>query len=481
MINPDYWKKLKNGLDYLIAEHKLEKKQIYVLPADEYAITVIEYLRENNFEVTAILDTRSELVGQKLCGVPITEVEDSLCPFYPDKQVVLETSYWNMTLIVKLDFIECWHNDRRFLICEDIPDKKPAKSIGCFRKIGARIKNCAPINIFRKSRLNRKAQSKLDELALTSTGKQYLFPHASIGDIFILGTYLSQNNSKFRVPFTLIVVGNACKKIAIKSGFEHVISIDQSTMDMLLSYKMFMGEDLESVEILHYDFLGRCICNPLFDQKKITFYECYKYMVFGEATNFINQSMESQKENVTSYCKRNGIVKGKTVILAPYNKSIPDISPVLWEALARELQTLGYTVITNSAKDLERPVYRTRAVGIPLETINEVVEYAGYFIGVRSGLCDVISGCNAKKIVIFPKLKGVESSILDFYQFECLGLKYPINDIECKQVPDIPDTVDEILSLFDLNRERKGKGKNEEALEKNLSGNKVALGDSKKV
>lgn len=448
MINLDYWKKLKDSLDYLIMEHKLEKKRIYVLPADEYAVNVIEYLRENKFEVEAVLDTRSELVGAKLCDVPITKLEDSLYPFYPDKQVVLETSYWNTTLIVKLDFIECWHNIRRFLLCEDIHNKKSKNFLKCFRKLGSRIKKCGPINIFRRGRLNRKAQSKLDELAFASAGKQYLFPHASIGDIFILGTYLSQNNSKFKNPFTLIVVGNACKKIAMKSGFEHVISIDQSTMDMLLCYKMFMGEDLETVEILHYDFLGRCICTSLFDQKKFTFYECYKYMVFGEATRFINQSMEFPKANVTSYCKQNGIVKGKTVILAPYNKSIPDISPALWEALARELQTLGYTVITNSAKDIERPVYQTRAVGIPLETINEVVEYAGYFIGVRSGLCDVISGCNAQKIVIYPKLKGVESTVLDFYGFECLGLKYPIHDFECKQVPDIPDTVDEILSLL---------------------------------
>ena len=480
MINPDYWKKLKDGLDYIIAEHKLEKKQIYVLPADEYAVNVIEYLRENKFEVEAVLDNRSELVGETLCGIPIKEVQDSLYPFCPDGQVVLATSYWNTSLIAKLDFIECWHNISRFLLCEDIYCKEVHKTPGFTSKVIARVKAYGPVNILRRSRLHRKAQAKLDELTLLSVGKQYLFPHASIGDIFILGTYLSQNNEKFRHPFTLIVIGNACKKIAIRSGFEHVISIDQATMDMLLFYKMFMGDDLKSVEILHYDFIGRCICNPIFDQKKFTFYECYECMVFGEATNFINQSMESHKANVTNYCKQNGIVKGKTVILAPYNKSIPDISPVFWETLARELRKLGYTVITNSSKTEEQPVYQTQAVGIPLETINEIVEYAGYFIGVRSGLCDVISGCNAQKIVVSPKLKGVESTVMDFYGFKYLSLEHPIDEIECKRIPDVQDTVCEILSLL-LEEERKGKKKNEEAFGENTSGNKAISTAPKRV
>ena len=448
MINPDYWKKLKDGLDCLIEEHRLEGKQIYVLPADEYAVEVVEYLKSHNLEVDTILDNRSELVGERLCGIRIQDIQDVLYPFHSDKQVVLATSYWNMPMIQKLDFIECWHNVSRFLLCEDIYRREPEKAPSHFDRLVDRIKGYGPVNVLRRYRLHRRAQNKIDEISRNSCGKLYLFPHPSIGDIFILGTYLSQNNEKFKDPFTLVVVGNACKKIAIQSGFKNVEVVDHNTMNILLFYKMFMGEDLETVEILHYDFLGRCICNPIFDQKKFTFYDCYKCMVFGDDTKFVNSNMEERKKDVSEYCKKQGIVKGKTVILAPYNKSLPDVSPVLWESLTAALRKQGYTVVTNSANAAERPVHGTLALGIPLETINEVVEYAGVFIGMRSGLCDVVSGCNARKIVISPNLKGVESTIEEFYGFGSLELQYPMDEVECDRIPDVKDAIQEIMEII---------------------------------
>ena len=149
MVNPDYWMKLKDGVDYLIMNHQLDGKQIFVLPADEYAVEVIEYLREKKFEVTAIIDNRGELVGEQLCGIPILELQDSLYPFNSKKHVVLATSYWNIPLIEKCDFIECWHNISRFLLCEDIYRKIPQKVPSSFNRLVERIKGYGPVNVLR--------------------------------------------------------------------------------------------------------------------------------------------------------------------------------------------------------------------------------------------------------------------------------------------------------------------------------------------
>ena len=449
MVNLEYWNKLKDGVDYLISNHQMDDKQIFVCPADEYAVEVIEYLRDKKYDVAAIIDNRSELIGEQLSGIRIMEVQDVLYPFNKNKHIVLATSYWNISLIEKFDFIECWHNISRFLLCEDIYRKVPERVPSRFDKLVERIKTFGPVNVIRRGGLYRRAQAVIDEIMLSSAEKLYLFPHASIGDIFILGTYLSQNCSRFQPPFSLVVIGNACKKVAIESGFEDVIAISQETMDMLLFYKIFMGDELKSIEILHYDFLGRCIYNSIFDQKKFTFAQCYSCMVFNEETKYINNGIVSKKPDVKKYCKKNGIIMGKTVILAPYSKTLPDISPVFWETLARELIKSDYVVITNSGKAAERPVYGTTALSIPLEYIGAVVEYAGYFISIRSGLCDVVSGCNARKVAVLPKLKGVESTVEDFYGFKHLNLQYPFDEIECERIPNVKDTVRILLSILD--------------------------------
>lgn len=448
MINSEYWGRLKSSLDYLIEKKTLEGKRIYVLPADEYAVEVIEYLNKNNFKIEAVLDNYTGIIGQTLRGVPIKAVQDSLYPFYPERQVVLATSYNNISLIEKLDFIECWHNVTRFLLCENMLGRTQKKRLGFFRAWKDKVKRFGLINILCKSIHYHKAQTVMNKLHL-STKKVYLFPHAAIGDIFILGTYLAQNNAKFESPFTLVVVGITCKKIALNYGFEHVLSVNQQEMDILLSYKMFMGDELQTVEILHYDFLNRSIYGPIFDQKKFTFYECYEHLVFGAITTFDNKVKAVSESDVNAYCKTKKIVRGRTVVLAPYNKSIPDISPVMWETLARELHRKGYMVITNSAKADERAVFGTQAVGIPLDILHEVIEYAGFFVGIRSGLCDIVSGCNARKVVIFPQLKGARSTVLDFYGFEHFDLKYPIKEIECKRVPDVENSVYKILNYLE--------------------------------
>ena len=89
----------------------------------------------------------------------------------------------------------------------------------------------------------------------------------------------------------------------------------------------------------------------------------------------------------------------------------------------------------------------------PLEIANSVVEYAGYFIGLRSGLCDVISNSKSKKIIIYPKAKIGETRLIDYYSFKTDHEDPYIEEIECtvnyktKCVNDVMKIIDKFSQM----------------------------------
>ena len=50
----------------------------------------------------------------------------------------------------------------------------------------------------------------------------------------------------------------------------------------------------------------------------------------------------------------------------------------------------------------EVPVPGTLALEIPIPELLDAVEHAGTFVGLRSGLCDVVHTARARKVHVFP-------------------------------------------------------------------------------
>ena len=63
-----------------------------------------------------------------------------------------------------------------------------------------------------------------------------------------------------------------------------------------------------------------------------------------------------------------------------------------------ELIKLGVTVCTNCA-GREKPIKGAKSFPFPLEKAEAVLDYAGYFLGLRSGFCDLI--CINKPLKLF--------------------------------------------------------------------------------
>ncbi|WP_298068259.1 hypothetical protein [uncultured Mailhella sp.] len=106
-------------------------------------------------------------------------------------------------------------------------------------------------------------------------------------------------------------------------------------------------------------------------------------------------------DNIMAQMSEKGLLPEKTVLLAPYSTCSKTHLPPdsFWEATAAHLQESGYTVATNCF-GREKPVKGTIAISIEYSDIVPFLNEAGSFIGIRSGLCDIISQSSCHKIII---------------------------------------------------------------------------------
>jgi len=72
-----------------------------------------------------------------------------------------------------------------------------------------------------------------------------------------------------------------------------------------------------------------------------------------------------------------------------------------WEKMADKLMQRGLTVCANVDSDRELPIKGTHGIFIPYKQVVDFTEKAGAFIGLRNGLCDIVSSSHARMAVIY--------------------------------------------------------------------------------
>ncbi len=417
----DIFEVIESKVKFLEDKGVLRGKKIFVGPVNYESMYLINFLKLKGYEVEGVI-SNGEYQNWTLLGIKVNALENIMIPFV-DNAVILLTDVSNEYLNRKLNVLEYYYNVHRFVVIEPLKECK-------LKRIKIKIKD----KFWRYSlrgihRLfnGYKAYKKIRKT--NKTTNIFLFPYASIGDIYILGSYMKKKALIFEEDFVLVVVGKMCQRLAGEMGFENVFFVNQSEMEELVLLKDVFSDELPDISILHYNYSRLGIAENISNYKKINFYLDYEYLLFGEKLEGFYRPEEKNKD-IDKYCEDNGIVKGKSVILAPYAKSIISIPIIFWEGLANELSKRGYFVFTNCAKDSELAIFGTKRIIFPLEIANSVIEYAGYFIGLRSGLCDLISCSNSRKIIVYPKKKNYNMSIKEFYSLENIKGVINIKEIE---------------------------------------------------
>lgn len=184
--------------------------------------------------------------------------------------------------------------------------------------------------------------------------------------------------------------------------------------------------------------------------ERFHFMDTYQYYVLN-----LKQDMQvkiprfrslTQKEQEKIIQK--GVIKGKTVIIAPEANSITQLETELWNQVIVKLEEKGYAVLVNME---ENEGYCAPGYFCAYTESVPLLEYAGFFIGLRSGFCDIVSTAKCHKVVIYPAKTAKADYSEHRTEIEFCGLKRmrlieekddTLVEIDTALVRNITDTTD---------------------------------------
>lgn len=97
--------------------------------------------------------------------------------------------------------------------------------------------------------------------------------------------------------------------------------------------------------------------------------------------------------------------KKHTIILAPYANSISNLDETFWARLATELIGKDYVLYTNVSNPREKVIQGTAPMTTTFSEVIYLAEKVNCFIGMRSGLFDLLAFTNARLLYV---LTGME-------------------------------------------------------------------------
>jgi len=232
--------------------------------------------------------------------------------------------------------------------------------------------------------------------------------YGPIGDNYLFSLFYKQYLRENEIENCVFLGTSITQKIGELFQFPNFILLDEETFLSLEYAYMFLGEDLEGVKFLQiWEFVfhfNRCRIRM---DRRFTFIDTYLDYVYHlkKYRRPILPTFCADTSNIEAVFNQNGLEKGNTVILSPYAYSIPKKPPKkFWEILIDRLKQRGAQVALNINKQKEEDFIKSiPQIEFPLKSSVPYLEYAGGFIGMRSGFCDVISSASCTKIVLYPE------------------------------------------------------------------------------
>ncbi len=250
----------------------------------------------------------------------------------------------------------------------------------------------------------------------------FLCPYPGTGDIYMACSFLPRylENNKIS-DYVILVIGNSCKRVAELFEKDKVLSVTRDQSEALLQFWEFCGEETIIKPLLYWGWRTKRYLYAD-HHPQISFTEMFLYDVFEfESRPQIAKPMQEEKDAVRETFNASGLKEGKSVIIAPYAGSfVSEISPQVWIRIVELLRDSGFYVCTNCSNENERPIEGSERVFFSYYQAIPFVELAGYFIGIRSGLCDVISSAKCRKVIMYED--AFNATRISYFGLEKMGL-----------------------------------------------------------
>lgn len=388
-------------LHRLVKSGKLAGKEICLFGVSDNTRQIIKIIRENGYEPKYVIDNDTNKIGSYCSGICVTDARsfkgnsNIICLMYSVYHEEMKRQLMQSRMKAE-NIIDLTLKERNVIeaICDIHKGKKIHDEI---------IKKYGDVPIF-------------------------LCPYTGTGDIYLIGTFWKQYIKKENMEdYVFLVISGACKKVARLFGIKNVICLkNQKDSEWLIRYYV-SNTDNVNLKILN-DAWAQIYENQtewFRGYKGWYFTELFRRFVFGlpEDSKPRHPVLKDKEKEVEALFSQNGLQRGKTAVLSPYSNTLSDLPSDFWEKLCIQLKEKGYTVCTNSSGPAEPPVNGSAGIFFPLDIAPQFVNAAGMFIGVRSGFCDIISGCKAKKIILYDKgNRFYNCSAFEYFSLNKMGL-----------------------------------------------------------
>ncbi len=268
----------------------------------------------------------------------------------------------------------------------------------------------------------------------------YLCTYEGTGDAYLIGMYLLDRMKYDEVnECVLVVASKSAKKILELYDLqdritETIVLNGREECDKLLYYTRGIGYKAANTAILNNDY-GLMYLLYLSGHRGIDFNTLFQKMIFHADTK--RQYGCLKQESSDELFINNNLKMGKTVVLSPYANTPEEVvTDKIWVEIAERLKEEGYDVCTNVAGK-EEPISGTKGIFIPYDRLLDFINKAGFFIGVRSGLCDIISSSTANKVILFPDVRFMYNTYFAYFSLvKMYGENEAIHEIIVKKNED---------------------------------------------
>lgn len=221
-------------------------------------------------------------------------------------------------------------------------------------------------------------------------------PHDALGDVYWAMAFLPAYCAAHGISEVQVVLcGDGCMRVARLFGVDDAMVLERNDMDELVQALVFTDEG--NSLIAHHDRPYTDAVIHYLNGHFLPFIDYYRCAVYGlplataAAAPRYGQAFEPPP----------GLAQGAGVLLAPHARSVSHVADAFWEEQAAGFRKEGLTVFTNVVGS-EAPIRGTEPIRIPLEQIVSAAETMGRFVGIRSGLCDLLTTARCPKTVVFP-------------------------------------------------------------------------------
>ena len=393
--------KVTKKLNRLFSKRILDGKKICLFGVSDNTRQIIKILRENGYEPVCIADNDEEKQNSYCASIRVVSADDAP----KDRDIVwLMYSYYYTEM--KLQLLS--HGFKKRQIYPLIP-----RGTYLFGKLGS---------AFKGKHIYKQLKQQYGDVPI------FLCPYTGTGDIYLIGTFWKQYiESQGIENYVFLVISGACKKVAMLFDIKNIALLkNQKDAGYLIDYYNLSPEE-GKMKILNDGWapINSNTSEWFRGYKGLYFTELFRKWVFDLPADAKPEHplLKDARTEVIDLFEKNDLIPGKTVVLSPYSNTLADLPTEFWEEISSALIKKGYTVVTNSSGASEPAIAGSKAVFFPLNIAPQFINYAGGFIGIRSGFCDIISNCDAKKVILYDAgNRFYNCSAFEYFSLKGMGL-----------------------------------------------------------